>query len=34
MKKVNASGLKDLIGTEIGVSEWAVMDQELYLIHI
>ncbi len=28
MKKVNASGLKDLIGTEIGVSEWAVMDQE------
>ena len=28
MKKVIASGLKDLIGTEIGVSEWAVMDQE------
>ena len=28
MKKVNASGLKDLIGTEIGVSEWAVMNQE------
>ena len=28
MKKVNASGLKDLIGTEIGVSEWAGMDQE------
>ena len=28
MKKVNASGLKNLIGTEIGVSEWAVMDQE------
>lgn len=28
MKTVNASGLKDLIGTEIGVSEWAIMDQD------
>lgn len=28
MKTVNASGLQALIGTEIGVSEWAVMDQE------
>ena len=27
MRTVNASGLQALIGTEIGVSEWAIMDQ-------
>ncbi len=28
MKTVKASELQTLVGTEIGVSEWAVMDQE------
>ena len=28
MRTVNASGLQALIGTEIGVSEWATMDQD------